>query len=75
MDVDTTRQIGQKLRRATANRDLLAYIDATLPLLGKVVVPDEPSVNKAGACPVCEARRRARTGAQRKWRQRQKVPF
>lgn len=64
-DVETTRQLGERLRRCcreygrqTTNRDLLAYLDATLPLLVKGSV----------ACPVCQARRKAKTGAQRRWR-------
>lgn len=74
MAVDTTElwKLGERLRRGNTNRDVLEYIDGTMPLLvGKPVVYDEKKVDariKSLTCPVCEARRKAKREAQRRWR-------
>lgn len=60
MTVDTTqlRAIAVRLKRQTTNPDIIELCDAALA--------------QRGACPVCAARRAARTATQRKWRNKAK---
>jgi len=61
VDVDTTalRALAMRVKRATTNREVLELCDGLLAISG----PRQ--------CPVCLARRQARTLAQRKWRSKQ----
>lgn len=74
--VETTdlREIATRVRRQTANRDVLALCDAVLA--GAHVARAErvsEAPKPVAGCPVCEARRMAKTAAQRKWRSKGKV--
>jgi hypothetical protein len=62
LDSRELRSLGDRLKRQTTNRDVLAYIDGTMPIIGLTV-----SSSDVQTCPVCEARKKAKAAAQRKW--------
>lgn len=57
-DVDATRlrALANAVRRATTNKDIIELCDGVLAMSGPV------------NCPVCEARRKAKAAAQKRWR-------
>jgi len=70
MAVDPTglREIAERLKRATTNRDVLALCEGVMAGFGPVKADEALPVSKPGSCPECERRRSQRTAAQRRWR-------
>lgn len=62
--------IAQRVRRQTTNMDVLALCDAYLALASRPAAPERVVEREraVSGCPVCAARREARTASQRRRR-------
>lgn len=73
MNVDTTalRSLANRVRRGTANRDIVELADSVASLITALDI--ERAKLERPSCPVCEARRFAKAASQRKWRAKERL--